>query len=88
MSLRDTVKDWLREGKEIEVNNPLCSKRLVIKNLNPNKRPISAVADNIEVRNANIVTVKIKKEIKFKLMYDKNQSLNKKIKIEQSKNEH
>lgn len=33
MSLRDTVKDWLREGKEIEVNNPLCSKRLVIKNL-------------------------------------------------------
>ncbi len=34
MSIRDTVKDWLREGKEIEVNNPLCSKRLVIKNLN------------------------------------------------------
>ena len=33
MSLRDKVKDWLREGKEIEVNNPLCSKRLVIKNL-------------------------------------------------------
>ena len=33
MSLRDTVKDWLKEGKEIEVNNPLCSKRLVIKNL-------------------------------------------------------
>lgn len=34
MSLRDTVKDWLREGKEIKINNPLCSKRLVIKNLN------------------------------------------------------
>jgi len=34
MSLRDTVKDWLREGKEFEVKNPLCSKRLVIKNLN------------------------------------------------------
>ena len=31
MSLRDTVKDWLREGKEIKVNNPLCSKRLVTK---------------------------------------------------------
>jgi len=62
--------------------------KIVIKNLNPNKRPISAVADNIEVRNANIVTVKIKKEIKFQLMYDKNQSLNKKIKIEKSKNEH
>jgi len=62
--------------------------KIVIKNLNPNKRPISAVADNIEVRNANIVTVKIKKEIKFQLMYDKNQSLNKKNKIEKSKNEH
>ena len=34
MSLRDTVKDWLREGKEFEVKNPFCSKRLVIKNLN------------------------------------------------------
>ena len=34
MGLRDTVKDWLREGKEFEVKNPLCSKRLVIKNLN------------------------------------------------------
>lgn len=34
MSLRDTVKDWLSEGKEFEVKNPLCSKRLVIKNLN------------------------------------------------------
>tara|TARA_B100001057_G_scaffold446526_1_gene485131 strand:+ start:2250 stop:2462 length:213 start_codon:yes stop_codon:yes gene_type:complete len=33
MSLRDTVKDWLREGKEIKIKNPLCSKRLVVKNL-------------------------------------------------------
>ena len=33
MSLRDTVKDWLSEGKEIKVNSPLCSKRLVIENL-------------------------------------------------------
>ena len=33
MSLRDTVKEWLNEGKEIKVNNPLCSKRLVTKNL-------------------------------------------------------
>ena len=33
MSLRDTVKEWLTEGKEIKVNNPLCSKRLVTKNL-------------------------------------------------------
>ena len=34
MSLRDTVKDWIRDGKEFKVKNPLCSKRLVTKNLN------------------------------------------------------
>lgn len=33
MSLRDTVKEWLNEGNEIKVKNPLCSKRLVTKNL-------------------------------------------------------
>jgi hypothetical protein len=33
MSLRDTVKEWMNEGKEIKVRNPLCSKRLVTKNL-------------------------------------------------------
>ena len=56
--------------------------KIDIKNLNPQKRPISAVADNIEVRNAKIVTVKTDKKIKFKLLYDKNQSLQKKIKLE------
>jgi len=33
MSLRDEVKDWLKEGKEIKTKNPLCSKRLVVENL-------------------------------------------------------
>ena len=33
MSLRDEVKDWLKEGKEIKAKNPLCSKRLVVENL-------------------------------------------------------
>ena len=33
MSLRDTVKEWLGEGKEIKVNTPLCSKRKVTENL-------------------------------------------------------
>jgi hypothetical protein len=33
MSLRDTVKDWLKEGTEFKVKSPLCSKRLVNKNL-------------------------------------------------------
>jgi len=38
MSLRDTVKDWIRDGKEFKVKNPLCSKRLVTKNLNQIKQ--------------------------------------------------
>ena len=33
---------------------------IVVKNLNPIKRPISAVADNIEVRNARKITIKTK----------------------------
>ena len=61
--------------------------KIVIKNLNPKKRPISAVADNIEVRNAKNIQVKINKKIKFKLLYDKNRGLQKKIKIEQLRKE-
>ena len=60
---------------------------IVIKNLNPTKRPISAVADNQEVRNAKLVSIKIDKKIKFNLLYDKNNSLQKKIKIEQLRKE-
>ena len=63
------------------------SHKVLIKNLNINKRPISAVADNIEVRNAKIIEVKIIKKIKFKLLYDKNRGLQKKIKIEQLRKE-
>tara|TARA_B100001057_G_C22634019_1_gene865542 strand:+ start:50 stop:262 length:213 start_codon:yes stop_codon:yes gene_type:complete len=33
MGLRDTVKEWLKEGKDIKVKSPLCSKRLVVENL-------------------------------------------------------
>mgnify|MGYP001349035685 FL=1 len=61
--------------------------KIIIKNLNPKKRPISAVADNIEVRNAKDVIVKTNQSIKFNLMYDKNRSLQKKIKIEQLRRE-
>ena len=63
------------------------SKTIVIKNLNVNKRPISAVADNIEVRNAKTIKIRINKKIKFKLLYDKNRSLQKKIKLEQIRKE-
>ena len=61
--------------------------KIILTNLNPKKRPISAVADNIEVRNAKSVIVKINKKIKFDLLYDQNRSLQKKIKIEQIRKE-
>ena len=61
--------------------------KIIIKNLNPKKRPISAVADNIEVRNAKNVIVKTNKKIKFNLLYDKNRSLQKKIKLEELRKE-
>ena len=48
---------------------------------------ISAVADNLEVRNAKLITVKTNNKIKFNLLYDKNKSLQKKIKIEQLRKE-
>ena len=61
--------------------------KITIKNLNHVKRPISAVADNIEVRNAKSISIKTNKKIKFNLIFDKNRSLQKKIKIEQLRNE-
>ena len=61
--------------------------KIVINNLNPKKRPISAVADNIEVRNAKNIIIKTNQKIKFNLLYDKNKSLQKKIKIEQLRRE-
>ncbi len=60
---------------------------IVIKNLHAQKRPISAVADNFEVRNAQTIKIKINKKIKFNLLYDKNKSLQKKIKLEQLRRE-
>ena len=61
--------------------------KIIITNLHPSKRPISAVADNLEFRNAKSVVVKSNSKIKFNLLYDKNRSLQKKIKIEQLRNE-
>jgi|TARA_B110000211_G_scaffold232962_1_gene297935 NAD+ kinase len=61
--------------------------KVIITNLNPKKRPMSAVADNIEVRNVKKVEIKVQKKIKFNLLYDKNSSLQKKIKLEQIRKE-
>ena len=60
---------------------------ILIKNLNFSKRPISAVADNIEIRNAKSISIKMNHKIKFKLLYDANRSLQKKIKLEQLRKE-
>ena len=54
-----------------------------INNLNPLKRPIAAVADNIEVRNVKSLKIKISNNIKLALLHDRDRSLVKKIKIEQ-----
>ena len=61
--------------------------KIIIKNLNAKKRPISAVADNVEVRNAKKIMIKVQNKIKFNLLYDKNSSLQKKIKLEQLRRE-
>ncbi|MBD1161169.1 NAD kinase [Pelagibacterales bacterium SAG-MED15] len=61
--------------------------KILIFNLNDKKRPISAVADNNEVRNAKKIKIEINKKIKFNLLYERNNSLNKKIKIEQLRKE-
>ncbi len=61
--------------------------KIIIRNLNPKKRPISAVADNVEVRNAKNIIVKTNQKIKFNLLYDENRSLQKKINLEQLKKE-
>ena len=61
--------------------------KIIIKNLNPFKRPVSAVADNVEIRNAKSIIVQISKKKKFNLLHDKNSSLQKKIKLEQLRKE-
>ena len=70
------------KGKIVSDNSTI-----IIKNLNIKKRPISAVADNIEVRNAKTIKIKTNKKLKFNLLYDINRSLQKKIKLEQIRKE-
>ena len=59
--------------------------KVFIKNLDPNKRPVSAVADNHEIRNIKSVKIKSNKKIHFKLLFSRSESLIKKIKLEQKK---
>ena len=59
--------------------------KIFIKNLDPIKRPIAAVADNNEIRNVEKIIVKVNKKIKFKLLFNSRESLFRKIKLEQLK---
>ena len=61
--------------------------KITILNLNPSKRPVSAVADNVEIRNAKKIIIKVQNKIRFNLLYDQNKSLQKKIKLEQLRKE-
>ena len=71
------------KGKIISENS-----KITITNLDPIKRPIIAVADNNEVRQAKRISVKVNKRIKFNLLYDRNRSLKNKIKLEQLRKKH
>ena len=61
--------------------------KITITNLDYFKRPVSAVADNVEIRNAKKIIIKVKTKTKFNLLYDRNSSLQKKIKLEQLRKE-
>ena len=61
--------------------------KVIITNLNPSKRPVSAVADNLEVRNAKKIIINVKVKNKIKLLYNVSRSLQKKIKLEQLRKE-
>ena len=57
--------------------------KIKLTNLDPKKRPVAAVADNIEMRNIKSLTIKINKKINLTLLHDPQRSLVKRIKIEQ-----
>ena len=65
------------KGKIITNNNIVK-----IKNLNIKKRPIAAVADNIELRNVRNLSIKRNKQINISLLFDSNRSLVKRIRSE------
>jgi len=58
---------------------------IFIKNLDSDKRPVAAVADNFEIRNIKSIKIKSNKKISFKLLFNASESLIKKIKLEQRK---
>ncbi len=59
--------------------------KIIIKNLDIKKRPVSAVADNVEVKNIKSVEIKLNKNKKFILLYNKKFGLKERNLAEQFK---
>ena len=59
--------------------------KIIIKNLDTKKRPVSAVADNIEIKNIKSVEIKLNKRRKFVLLYNKKYGLKERNLAEQFK---
>ena len=68
------------KGKIVSSNS-----KIKITNLNHLKRPIAAVADNIEIRNVKSLIIKKNMKMSLSLLYDPERSLVKKIKLEQKR---
>lgn len=58
---------------------------LEIINLNPNKRPLALVADNVEIRNIKKVKIINNNKIKIHLLYSKNKTLEQRILLEKKR---
>ncbi len=59
--------------------------KIIIKNLDLKKRPVSTVADNVEVKNIKSVEIKLNKNKKFVLLYNKKFGLKERNLAEQFK---
>jgi NAD+ kinase len=57
--------------------------KIKLTNLDPKKRSIAAVADNVEIRNIKSLTLKSSTNINLTLLHDPERSLVKRIKVEQ-----
>ena len=88
---KNLKKIILSSGKSTKINDIIKflikKNKLNIKLNYKEKKNKCLIGDNIEVRNAKIINIKTNLKIKFNLLYNKNRSLEKKIKIEQIKRE-
>jgi NAD+ kinase len=57
--------------------------KIKLTNLDPKKRPVAVVADNVEIRNIKTLNIKVNKNTNLILLHDPERSLVKRIKIEQ-----